>query len=101
VGEVTLMGCIHRQDVIVGRGRLRAAQAYLRLERRGDQLRAFCSDNGEEWYTVGQVEFPIDERLEAGLYAIGNIDRMLHHGAFPDGTAIRFSDFSLSTEETI
>jgi hypothetical protein len=95
LGEITFLGCINREDVVVGRGRLCSTAAYLRLERIGNAVRALCSENGDEWYTAGQVEFPIADPLEVGLYAIGNIDRALYHGAFPDGTAIRFSDVEL------
>jgi hypothetical protein len=31
-----------------------------------------------------------------GVHAIGNIDRIVYPGAFPNGAAIRFDEFRLS-----
>src|SRR5207237_9773451 len=98
--QVTLGGCLPgrqfpalvrwgRKGVILGRGYLPAERAILRLERRGGWVRALCSAEGRHWFTIGQVEFPADEPLEAGLHAIGTIDRMIYPGAFPHGTALR------------
>jgi hypothetical protein len=33
--------------------------------------------------------------LQIGQHAIGNIDRSIYHGAYPDGTAIRFESFEV------
>jgi hypothetical protein len=44
---------------------------------------------------VGDVEFPVESPLQVGLHAIGNIDRTVYHGAYPDGTAIRFESFTI------
>jgi tetratricopeptide (TPR) repeat protein len=109
--EITLSGCVEGQDAIYGRGRLppRSGEGaagvplervWLRLEwgepeaagsgRRG---RALCSADGEAWYTTGSILFPCDERTQVGLYACGNIDRSIYHGAYPEGTAIRFESF--------
>ncbi len=100
MGQIALMGSIdigvvdelHVEDVVAGRGRLNCQQPYLRLERKGDLIRALCSADGEDWFKVGQVEFPASDPLEVGLYASGWIDRLVYHGRYPDGTAIRFTD---------
>jgi hypothetical protein len=41
------------------------------------------------------VAFPVEDPLQVGLHAIGHIDRSVYHGAYPDGTAIRFESFQL------
>ncbi len=93
--EVSLEGCIADKDVVIGRGRLVAGSLTLRMERTGDTVRALCSADGEQWFRVGQVDFPSSHALQIGLHAIGNIDRTVYHGAYPEGTAIRFTDFRL------
>ena len=80
---------------IVGRGRLPAERVVLRLERRCEQVRALCSADGRDWFTVGQAEFPVEDPLQVGLLATGFINRMRYHGAYPHGTAIRFEQFDL------
>jgi hypothetical protein len=32
-----------------------------------------------------------------GLHAIGTIDRTIYHGAYPEGSAIRFTRFEMCT----
>lgn len=96
--DILFGGCLANQDVIIGRGRLPAAaseRVYLRLERSGERVDAFCSADGEAWFTAGHTEFPVEDSIQVGLYAIGNIDRGVYHGAYPDGTAIRFESFQL------
>jgi hypothetical protein len=105
-------GCLGNQDVIIGRGRLESAnrqigesasqpcsgqagRVFLRLERIGDRVDALCSADGERWFSVGHVRFPVEDPVQVGLYAIGSIDRTIYHGAYPDGTAIRFESFQL------
>jgi hypothetical protein len=34
---------------------------------------------------------------QVGVHAIGMIDRTIYHGAYPDGTAIRFASFDVWT----
>jgi hypothetical protein len=109
--EITLTGCLEDQDAIYGRGRLpprsgeEAAdvpleRAWLRLEWVDGQVTAFCSADGQTWYTAGCVTLPSPraiwaprEGIRVGVYACGTIDRTLYHGAYPEGTAIRFESF--------
>jgi adenylate cyclase len=94
--EISFQGCLANQDVIIGRGRLPVERVFLRLERLGPRVNALCSADGTEWFTVGHVEFPVEDPLEVGLHAIGMIDRTIYPGAYPEGTAIRFESFQLS-----
>lgn len=104
--EITFLGCLDNQDVVIGRGRLPPGtpardappeRVHLRLEWAGTRVRALCSAEGGAgsgpWFTVGHVTFPLEARAQAGVYAIGNVDRSIYHGAYPDGTAIRFTSF--------
>ena len=100
--QVTLGGCIDDKDLIIGRGQLPGGAAWamdehivIRLEVFGESVRALCSLDGEQWYTVGHTSFPMDDAVEVGVHAIGDIDRTIYHGAYPDGTAIRFASFKL------
>ena len=60
-------------------------------------MQGFCSADGEQWYSVGYVSFPVTDPLQVGMHAIGNIDRIIYPGAYPEGTAIRFESFQLWT----
>jgi hypothetical protein len=105
--EILFSGCLANKDVVIGRGRLpettrglpgldeqrETAAVFLRLEQLGQQVKALCSADGQGWFTVGQAEFPVEGSVEVGLHAIGNIDRTIYHGAYPDGTAVRFESF--------
>ena len=89
---------MENRGIVIGRGRLpidRSRRVFLRLERSGDRVNAFCSTDGEDWFTVGHVAFPVADPIQVGLHAIGDIDRTIYHGAYPDGTAIRFESFRL------
>ena len=70
-------------------------QVTLRLEVDGDRVEAFCTLDGEQWYSVGHTTFPMDDTVQVGVHAIGMIDRTIYHGAYPEGTAIRFTDFRM------
>ncbi len=93
--ELSFRGCIETKDVILGRGRLRGERIHLRLERLGDVIKAFCRDEGGEWFTVGQAEFSAPGLVEVGLFAGGWIDRTIYQGAFPEGAAMRFDSFRM------
>jgi hypothetical protein len=58
-------------------------------------MSALCSADGEQWFTVGYAAFPVEDPVQVGVHAIGNIDRTVYHGAYPEGTAIRFESFQL------
>jgi tetratricopeptide (TPR) repeat protein len=96
--QIFFGGCLENQDVIIGRGCLpldASGRGFLRLERVGERVDALCSADGENWFTVGHAVFPVQDPVQVGLHAIGNIDRSVYHGAYPDGTAIRFESFWL------
>jgi tetratricopeptide (TPR) repeat protein len=94
--EINFRGCVENQDLNFGRGRLPLGpsdEVYLRLERQENQVNAYCSTNGEDWFTVGYATFPVDVPLEIGMHAIGTIHRFIYLGAYPEGTAIKFLNF--------
>jgi hypothetical protein len=107
--EITFEGCIDNENVIVGRGllpkpslktspqveTLSSPPLYLRLTRQGNQIQAFCSADNQQWFTVGQVVFPVSNPLKVGLHAVGWIDRLVYPGSHLEGTAIRFDSFEL------
>jgi tetratricopeptide (TPR) repeat protein len=99
--DLSFEGCLAGKDMTLGRGRLfalenqREIQAFLRLERQGQQVRALASADGVQWYTVGQVALPFSDPIQAGIHAVGWIDRTIYPGAYPEGTAIRFESVQL------
>jgi hypothetical protein len=99
--DLLFRGCIDGQGIFVGRGLLTGDETdeermHLRLERRGGRISAYCSADGEQWYTLGQMELASDP-VQVGVYANGYIRRDIHHGAYPEGTAVRFESFQLWT----
>jgi regulation of enolase protein 1 (concanavalin A-like superfamily) len=94
--EITFVGCLEGKDVLIGRGRLAFQErVWLRMERRGRELHAFCSADGQQWFTVGRVSFPAEDPLQVGMYVIGDIDRTVYLGAYAGGAALRFTSFGL------
>jgi hypothetical protein len=95
-------GCLDNRDLVIGRGRLPEGPepgwamdepVTLRLNVSDDRVEALCSLNREEWFSVGHAAFPFGEGVKVGVHAIGMIDRSIYHGAYPEGTAIRFTGF--------
>lgn len=97
--EVALQGCVNRQEIVCGRGRLPGQAIYLRLDRCGDRMRGFCSNDGERWYSVGQVDFAVTAPVQIGLFTASYIERLIDPGAYPEGTAIHFTNFQISIEK--
>jgi DNA-binding SARP family transcriptional activator/predicted ATPase len=96
--QIGFSGCLENHDAIIGLGRLPLGPTdhiFLRLERVADHVSALCSADGERWFSVGTVAFPVEGPLQVGLHAIGYIHRHIYHGAYPEGAAIRFESFTL------
>jgi hypothetical protein len=100
--HISFEGCRDAQDIILGQGRLPhpnptdgtpLTRVVLRLERQDNQVAALCSA-GAAWFRVGQAVFPAGP-VEAGLHAIGWIDRTIYPGAYPEGAGMRFERFEL------
>jgi tetratricopeptide (TPR) repeat protein len=93
--SIALTGCIDGRDGTVGRGRLPTGVARLRVEKTGAIVRGLCTVDGQTWLGVGEAEMSAAEPLQIGLLGIGRINRTLYRGAFPEGTAIRFSPLGI------
>jgi hypothetical protein len=87
----------NRRDVAIGRGRLETERTFLRVEKRGTVIQAFCSSDGGEWYLIGVTDFAMAGPPTIGLYGQGCIQREIHPGSFPEGTAIRFESCEMWT----
>jgi hypothetical protein len=105
--HISFEGCLDGQDIILGQGRLPhpnptdgtpLTRVVLRLERQHNQVAALCSA-GAAWFRVGQAAFPVGP-VEAGLHAVGWIDRTIYPGAYPEGAGMRFERFELWDEAT-
>ena len=94
--DVAFRGRIGGQETLAGRGRLMADRVFLRVESDGGRVRALCSPEGEQWYTVGETAFPKTYPFEVGLCASGLpawYGRTIYRDVFPEGTAMRFECF--------
>jgi adenylate cyclase len=99
--EISFTGYVGNNHVVIGRGRLPAERVFLRLERLADRVNALCSADGQKWFTVGGVLFSVEDPVDVGLYAIGNIDRTWYPGAYTQGTATRFEAFELTFKRSL
>jgi len=71
--EISLAGNVQGEYNHFGRGMLASEILYLRLERIGDRFSAYCSSDGENWMTCGDVRFPAEDPIQIGIHAIGKI----------------------------
>ena len=117
--DVAFGGCLENRDLVIGRGRLPEGRepgwamgepVTLRLAVTGDRVEASCSLDEETWFSVGYATFPCNNSVQVGMHAlglgavqmhsgvqaIGMIDRAIYHGAYPNGTAIRFTSFKVA-----
>lgn len=89
--EIRLLGNVQSERAHFGRGMLTSDILYLRLERIGDRISAYCSSNGENWMTCGEVDFSAEDPIQVGIHAIGSVGL---RGAYMD-TATRFDYFKV------
>ena len=71
--EIHLSGSIEGEGDLFGRGMLASDILYLRLERIGDRISTYCSSDGENWMTCGEVSFPAGNPIQVGVHAIGSV----------------------------
>jgi regulation of enolase protein 1 (concanavalin A-like superfamily) len=67
---VYLEACVAGRFRRVGRGDCERRPMWLRVERAGEELRALCSEDGDQWLTAGSLPFPPGEGTAVGLAAI-------------------------------
>jgi tetratricopeptide (TPR) repeat protein len=91
---LVLRGHVSGEPLVIGRGWLpdAAERVYLRMEYRAGRVRGLCSLDGDQWYQVGETGCDAGPSLQIGLYAVGDLDRLVYPGAFVEGTAIVFRD---------
>jgi regulation of enolase protein 1 (concanavalin A-like superfamily) len=68
--EIRFMGWTQGEYDCFGRGRLPSEIICLRLERIGEVFSAYCSDDGENWLTCGYMDFPAEDPIKVGIYAM-------------------------------
>jgi hypothetical protein len=54
----------------IARGRCAGAGIWLRLERTGNELRALCSEDGQQWLACGIIRLPPGPADEVGLAVV-------------------------------
>jgi tetratricopeptide (TPR) repeat protein len=91
--EISLAGNVQGEYDHFGRGMLASDIVYLRLERIGDRFSAYCSSDGENWMTCGEVSFPAEDPIQIGIHAIGGIGRVGMISLGDMVTATRFDYF--------
>jgi predicted ATPase/regulation of enolase protein 1 (concanavalin A-like superfamily) len=67
---VHLEACVGGKFQIIGRGQHEHRPVWLRIERRGSEVRGLCSADGEQWLACGSVCLPPGETEEVGVAAI-------------------------------
>jgi len=72
--QIGLEGYIHDDFNRFGRGMLTSDITCLRLERIEDNLRAYCSENGVNWFIAGEVSFSVEDPTQVGIHALGRLD---------------------------
>ena len=88
--SVSLRGAINNRDLVLGRGCLpEEHQAFLRLERCGEQVRAVASSDGQQWFLVAETIFAATAPLQVGLFAGGLLHRWFYPGKDAAGSALR------------
>jgi hypothetical protein len=94
--EIIYRGFLDNQDMVFGRGRLsKESPIYLRMEKHGYHVMAFCSIDGENWLVVGNTLISSGEPIFPGIHAIGHINRLVYPGAYQQGTSITFHELAL------
>jgi len=61
------------------------------IERIGDRFSAYCSGDGSNWMTCGEVSLPAEDPIRIGIHAVGSVG--LRGGAM--ATATRFDYFKV------
>jgi len=57
------------QRTVTSLGALEADMLTLRLERTGKMFRAYCSGDGENWYSCGWTECEMEDPVQVGIFA--------------------------------
>jgi regulation of enolase protein 1 (concanavalin A-like superfamily) len=65
------------------------AWTYLRLERRGKNIKAFYSDNGKDWTEVKEITTKFSSKISVGVAAINTSDKSF---------TAEFEEFKISTK---
>ena len=71
--EISLAANIQDEYNRFGRGMLARKIVYLRLERIEYRFSAYCSNDGSNWLTCGEVSFPAEDPIQVGVHAIGGV----------------------------
>ena len=58
---------------------------------------SYYSLDGENWLTCGKMTLPMEDSIQAGIYAIGMINRTIYCGSYKEGTATVFRNFRIWT----
>jgi len=71
--EIQLVGSLGDHFEHFSRGMLASEVLHLRLERIGDRFSAYCSSDGTNWLTCGEVSLPVEYPIQIGIHAIGSV----------------------------
>ncbi|MBU1661116.1 MAG: hypothetical protein KKD28_06550, partial [Chloroflexi bacterium] len=51
------------------------------------------------WFFAGNTHIPSGESIYPGVHTNGHINRLIYPGAYPEGSAIRFEELKLWSDE--
>jgi hypothetical protein len=89
--EISFSARVQGERNCLGRSMLASDVLHLRMERMGDTFSAYCSGDGVNWLTCGEVKFPAEDPIQVGIHAIGGVG--LRGGDM--ATATRFDYFKI------
>ena len=74
-GDIRFETHVNRRYRAIGRGRQQSVMNFLRLERTGHHVQAFCSTDGQNWQTCGNATVVMRDPVMVGMHALcpGNI----------------------------
>ena len=100
-GAVSFRVCRNAHDDFIGHEFCPSRRVYLRIERRGSCFSAFCSQNGNRWFSLGCVELPAENPIRIGLHGQGRLFGPVFHRACAEVSPIRLEAFHLWTQSRI
>ena len=92
---IACLGAHDGSEEWYGRAYRATGATCLRLERVRGHVRALCRAPGAGWMEVANTEWRVQGEVRVGLCALGSVDRIVYHGAFPDGAEATFHDFRM------
>lgn len=93
--DVTVYGCEDSVPFVWGQVRICGEMLYLKIAREGEHFIAYCGRDGEKWICVGRGDLGLADEVKVGMFASGDMDRLVYPGTHRAGTAMKFTQFKI------